>query len=128
MTGNVWSIHSLDEIIFITFLKSPSIEDFFNAIDNVAIYDQNSLRFWDLTCGIEFTPAQIRTIAKYAKSKFTTPSSKAAIFAPDKLTFGLFRIHGVEREDDLVEQNVFSSRRDALAWLKQGTEDMVLFP
>jgi hypothetical protein len=121
VTENVYSIYSLDGIIFVYFFNSPSIEDFFNAIDDVAICDQNRLRLWDLTCGIKLTSAQVKAIARYAKSQFTTPSSKVAIIAPDKLTFGLFRVHDVEREDSLVEQIVFRTERDALTWLNQGT-------
>lgn len=120
MTENVFSIYSLDGIVFVDFFKPPSVEDFFKAIDNVAICDRNRLRLWDLTCGVKMTSAQVTAIARYAKSKFTTPSSKVAIIAPDKLTYGLFRVHDVEREDHLIEQIVFHTKRDALAWIKQG--------
>ena len=119
MTKNVFSITSLDGIIFVNFLKSPSLEDFLNAIDEVGKCDQNRLRLWDLTCGINFTTAEVKALARYSKSKFTTPFSKAAIVAPDKLTFGLFRVHDIEREDSLVEQIVFRNKIDALTWLKQ---------
>lgn len=119
MINNIFSISSLDGIIFINFLKSPSVEDFLNAIDEVTISEQNKLRLWDLSCGIKFTTAEVKVLARYAKSKFTTSFSKVAIVAPDKLTFGLFRVHDIEREDSLVEQIVFRNKRDAVAWLKQ---------
>jgi hypothetical protein len=121
VTENVFSIYSLGGIIFVDFLKPPSVENFKNAIDDVVLCERNRRRLWDLTCGIKFTTAEIKALARYAKSELTTPFSKAAIVAPDNLTFGLFRVHDVEREDSLVEQIVFRNKRDALAWLKQCT-------
>jgi hypothetical protein len=118
---NMFSVYLLDGIIFVDFLKPPSVENFRNAIDDVSLCELNQLRLWDLTCGIKLTTAEIKALARYAKSKFTTPFSKAAIVAPDNLTFGLFRLHDVEREDSLVEQIVFRTKQEALAWLKQGT-------
>ena len=124
----MFSIYSEDDIIVVDFLKQPSFKGFRNAIDDVALCEQNRLRLWDLTCGIRLTMAEVKALARYAKSKFTTPFSRAAIVAPDDLTFGLFRVHDVEREDPLVEQFVFRKKRDALAWLKQNSFKGVPLP
>ncbi len=124
----MYSIYSQDDIIVVDFLTQPSFKGFRNAIDDVALCEQNRLRLWDLTCGIKLTTAEVKALARYAKSKLTTPLSRAAIVAPDDLTFGLFRVHDVEREDLLVEQFVFRNRRDALAWLKQGFYKKVPLP
>ncbi len=128
MTKNVYSVCSLDGIIFVDFLKPPSVVNFRNAIDDVVLCEQNQLRLWDLSCGIKLATPEIKALARYAKSKFTTPFSKVAIVAPDKLTFGLFRVHDVEREDSLVEQIVFRSKHDAMAWFKQGTLNDTVSP
>jgi hypothetical protein len=69
VTKNVFSIYSLDGIVFVNFLRQPSVENFLNAIDDVALCDQNRLRLWDVTCGIKLTSAQVRAIARYEKIK-----------------------------------------------------------
>lgn len=118
MTAKVYSIDSLDGITAVNFFRSPTTEDFYSAIDDVAKRELNHLRFWDLTCGVEWTSTQAEKVAIYAKLRFKTPFSKAAIVAPDDLTYGLFRVHDVFREDGLVEQMVFRTKQDALTWLK----------
>lgn len=119
--SDLFSIYSQEGIIAVDFSKSPSVDIFKNAIDDVSLCENNMLRLWDMTCRIDLTTAEVRALARYAKSKLKTPFSKVAIVAPDDLTFGLFRLHEVEREDRFLKQRVFRTKQDALAWLKRYT-------
>ncbi len=112
-----YSIETTDGITIVRFRQKPGFEDICNAIDDVSKASLGPLRLWDLSCGIDVSATELEQMAKYAKTKFLTPS-KAAIVAPMDLAFGLSRIHEVYRNDDFVEENVFRTEQEARNWLK----------
>lgn len=117
-----YSIKAANGIIQVSFSRQPEVEEFRHAIVEVAHHKNNQFRIWDLSCGVTWTPDESAAIARYAKETFSTPASKVAIIAPDNLTFGLFRVHDVFRQDDLTEQIVFRSAGEAYEWINKNKE------
>ena len=115
----VYDIASLGGIVQVRFVRSPQVEDFCRALDEVVELDANQFRLWDFSCGVNWSTQQLEKIAAYAKITLRTPASKIAIIAPDDLTYGLFRIHDVFRADEYSEQIVFRTETEALNWLYQ---------
>ena len=104
-------------ITIVTFAQKPSFLIFCEAVHAVTMQPENTYRLWDLHYGMDLSSEDLKKLAELAKIKLTSQSSKAAIVAPDDLTFGLSRVLDVFREDDLVEQKIFRSRAEAMDWL-----------
>ncbi|WP_163338705.1 hypothetical protein [Desulfopila sp. IMCC35008] len=105
-------------ITVITFHKKPILDEFCRTVDSVVQAGQPPARLWDLSCGLELTPSELISLASYARCRFHQ-SSRAAIVAPDDLTFGLFRLLDVYRDDGAVQQVIFRSKPEAVAWLSK---------
>ena len=102
-------------ITTIQFSKQPSIDELFNALDDV---ERTNLRLWDFSGeGVDLTGNQLLQLYEYSKSKLLRPS-KAAILATNDLTFGLSRMMGVYRDKEQSETKVFRTKQEALEWLQ----------
>lgn len=112
------SITVIDAITVITFHRKPILDEFYRTVDTVVQDGQPSVRLWDLSCGLELTSNELISLASYARCKFNQ-SSRAAIVAPDDLTYGLFRLLDVYRDDCTVEQMIFRSKPEAVDWLRE---------
>lgn len=112
-------------IVRVKFTRSPQVEDFCRALDEVVGLESNQFRLWDFSCGVNWSSRELEEIAAYAKIVVRTPASKIAIIAPDDLTYGLFRVHEVFRADEYSEQTVFRSDGEAVDWLRQQMADTV---
>ena len=112
-----YTIETIDGITVVRFHQKPDFNDICSAIDDISKEYPSPLRLWDLSCGVDLTATELEQMAKYAKTKFLTPS-KAALVAPSDLAFGLSRIHEVYRQDDFVVENVFRTEQEARDWLK----------
>ena len=115
----VYSIELRDGIVCVTFPRPPQVEEFYRALDEVIALERNRYRLWDFSCGLDWSTTELELIADYAKANARIPSSKIGVIAPDDLTYGLFRMHDVFREDQFAEQVVFRSRDEAIDWLQQ---------
>jgi len=117
MTSRNYSINNSDGITAICFLKPPSPDDIFNAVDDVAAGFPSNLRLWDLSQSrLNLTGDQLHVIADYAKSKLIEPS-KLVVVAPNDLTFGLSRLFSVYRSTSQSETRVYRTEKEALEWL-----------
>jgi hypothetical protein len=65
------------------------------------------------------TTKHVQRVAGYEKSA-SLFRGKAAILAPQDLTFGILRIYAAYREEDQVELAVFRKRKAAIDWLRRG--------
>jgi hypothetical protein len=110
-------IESEDGITVTRFLSAPKLHDILMAIGDVAENYLTELRVWDLSNGFKLAYDELRTIAEYGKSKFRIPS-KVAVIVPDDFTYGKAIMHHAYRKDELLEERVFQSEGEAMAWLK----------
>ena len=115
MTKN-YTIQILDEVSIVRFTEPPSYSDIINTLNEFSDNEQ-PLRLWDLTSGMNLTTNELISIADHGK-KTLKKAAKVAIVAPSDLTFGLSRMHGVYREQDSLDANVFRSKEEAINWLK----------
>lgn len=87
------------------------------AMDDVLEKGACDLRLWEFKVGVAIDTSQIEEIAKYGEQIWPVPS-RAAIVAPDDLSFGLARIHDVHRDQNKRETMVFRTVQEAIKWLK----------
>ena len=113
-----YSIELLDEIITIRYSERPEMDDIRQSMDETAGIARSGLRLWDFSNGaINLNNDQLQELADYGKMLFMPPS-KAAIVAPEDLTYGLLRVYEVFRKQDLVEIEIFRTEQEAIDWLK----------
>lgn len=108
-----------NEVLIVRFLREPTLNEYQDAIDAVSNKDSNQIRLWDISCGLKWPSESIQALGRYAKSKLASSGDLVAVYAPDNLTYGLFRMNGVYREDNHVSYRVFRDWEDALNWLKK---------
>ncbi len=118
MLGN-YVIDQTDGITAVRFTKSPSEDDLFSAIDEVAENYMSDLRLWDFSSeGWNVSRKQIASLARYGAVIFPSPS-KVAVFAPEDLSFGLARMYEIKAEKKMgVQFRVFRIEQEARSWLK----------
>ncbi len=112
------SIEKVGDILIVSFSTPPSLADYCAAIDEIAKHEDNLLRLWDMSCGFEMSSDDIARMAEYAKQKLSLPGSKVAVYAPQDLTFGLFRVNEIYRTHASVGYQVFRKKDEAIEWLK----------
>ena len=111
-----YTIFKYKKIIKISFTEIPDAEDVIDTTIEVAKLEKNELRLWNFQKGVNFTSAELLKIADSAKI-MNFPPSKIAILVPNKLSFGLARMHEVFREEDNQSSHVFETEQEALDWL-----------
>ena len=116
--SNTYSIDITDKIISVRFSCEPKISDILEAIDEIATIDENGLRLWDMSKGLNLTNDEVKEIAEYAKISLKTPG-KTVLVSPQDHTFGISRIHDVYRDQDGHDSMVFRTEQEAIAWLKK---------
>ena len=65
------------------------------------------------------TTKHVQRVVGYEKSA-SLFRGKAAIIAPQDLTFGILRIYAAYRDEDQAELGVFCRRKAAIDWLRRG--------
>ena len=113
-----YSIEMAGDILIVSFSGPPSLSDYCAAMDEIAKHEDNLLRLWDMSCGFSMSHDNIERMAKYARLKLSSPGSKVAVYAPQDLTFGLFRVNEVYRTHGSVAYQVFRHKEEAIEWLK----------
>ena len=104
MMDNKYLIEHVDGITRIEFSRNPTYSDAQDVIADNFPYEK---RLWDFSrIKFDFTIEEIKSIAKYGKSKFSK-ANKLAIVAPDNWTYielHIFQAH--RRQKDLSETRV----------------------
>ena len=102
-----YTIEHVDSITRIEFSKNPTYSDAQDVIDEIADNFPYERRLWDFSkIRFDFTVEEIKSIAKYGKSKFSK-ANKLAIVAPDNWAYielHIFQAH--RRQKDLSETRV----------------------
>lgn len=111
-----YSVDITGQITTVRFSRAPGVDDVRAALDEVFERSPSRLRLWDLTCGVDLPPEQVRELAEHGKS-LTSPVAKVAVVATEDLTYGLSRMYGIFREEEHVEFRVFRTEQEARAWL-----------
>ena len=118
MMDNKYLIEHVDGITRIEFSKNPTYSDAQDVIDEIADNFPYEKRLWDFSkIRFDFTVEEIKSIAKYGKSKFSK-ANKLAIVAPDNWAYielHIFQAH--RRQKDLSETMVFRTVPEAENWL-----------
>ena len=109
-------IETIEGVSAVRFIKQATLDDIKSAMDDLSI-DQPPLRLWDFSCNENWSIDELHEIAEYGKRKFTRPA-KVAIVAPADITFGLSRVHEIYRQNDILNQMVFRTEKEAIEWLK----------
>ena len=112
----------MDGIIIVRFRHTPDALGLVDALDEVARIRPGKLRLWDFSCGADLAHEDIQSVANHANS-IALPAGKVAVVAPQDLTYGVFRILAVYREEKQVDVEVFRAGNAAICWLKNGTAD-----
>ena len=113
-----YTIETINGVITVRFNQKPEAADICNSLDDAAVIGSGNLRLWDFTCGADLANEDIQIVAKHARS-IQLPSGKVAIVAPQDLTYGIFRVYAVKREEQHVKLDVFRSEKEARDWLKE---------
>ena len=103
----------------ITFVRFDGVAGYREAIAaaiEVEGLDNNSLRLWDLSHGVDVSADDVRRLAEHAKNNLSGPS-KVAIFAPEDHLYGIARMHEIFREHPDVSYRVFRQEEEAVSWL-----------
>ena len=117
MSGN-YIIEQIGRITAIRFTSPAFAQDLIDATDEVARFENNSLRLWDFTKGISLSSSDMIRIADLLKN-IGFPSSKIAVLVNDKLGYGLARMLDVHREQDNQQYSVFETEQEAFKWLME---------
>ena len=113
-----YTIEYLDGITRIQFSDKPTYSDAQAVIDEIAANFPYEKRLWDFSnIRFDFTIDEIKSIAKYGKSKFIKPN-KLAIVAPDNWAYIELHIFQAHRQQkDISTTRVFRTTQDAIKWL-----------
>ena len=115
-----YTIEHVDGITTILFSDKPTYSDAQAVIDEIAENFPYEKRLWDFSnIRFDFTIDEIKSIAKYGKTKFIKPN-KLAIVAPDNWAYIELHIFQAHRQQkDLATARVFRTRREAVQWLNE---------
>jgi hypothetical protein len=111
-----FTVEQAHGITFVRFHKVGQFDDAIQAAAAVEGLQDNHLRLWDLSSGVDVSFADVRLIAEHAKSNLSEPS-KVAIVAPRDHVYGIARMHETLREHPNVSYRVFRLEEEAVAWL-----------
>ena len=113
-------IEHVNGITRIVFFASPAYSDAQDVIDKIANNFPYEKRLWDFSkVRFNFTIDEIKSIAKYGRSKFVKPN-KLAIAAPDNWAYIELHIFQAHRhQKDLSETQVFRTVQEAVNWLTE---------
>ena len=117
MSGN-YIIEQIGKITAIRFTSPALVQDIIDVPDEVAQFENYTLRLWDFTKGLSLSSSDVAQIANRAKN-IGFPPSKVAILVSDKLGYGLARMFDVYREQENQKINVFETEEEAMKWLMQ---------
>ena len=82
----------------------------------------NRLRLWVLNDALDWTPAELQTIAEFTRVQQPQPE-KVAVVSPHDLGYGLMRIfQAYQASDTGAEVSVFRDEATARAFLLSATE------
>jgi len=110
-------IENIDGIVAVRFTQEPEAQDICDSLDDAAQINPNNLRYWDFSCGTNLASQDVEKVAEYARTIQMHPG-KVAIIAPQDLTYGLFRMYEVYRQEERIQLQVFRSTQEAIDWLK----------
>jgi len=115
---NKYLIKHVNSITRIKFSKNPSYSDAREVIDDIAENFPYEKRLWDFSrIKFDFTIEEIKSIAKYGKSKFSK-ANKLAIVAADNWAYIELHIFQAHRhQKDLSQTRVFRTVKEAENWL-----------
>ncbi len=116
-----FTVHQADGITFVRFQGVGRLNDAIEAAAAVESLEDNHLRLWDLSGGVDVSIADVRRIAEHARSNLSLPA-KVAIVAPRDHAYGIARMHEVLREHPDVSYRVFRLEEEALAWLLEAED------
>lgn len=116
-----YSIEVVDRICVTRFSQKPTPSEIISALDDVSAIGEFQRRLWIFHDGVDLKTEEVKKIAKYGLVVWPVPS-RAAIVAPDDLSFGLARMHGALREQEGLETRVFRTEQKAIAWLKEAND------
>lgn len=119
--GKSYSIEIVDGISVTRFSRKPTLSEIISALDDVSAIGEFRRRLWLFCDGADLKTEEIRKIGEYGIEVLPVPS-RAAIVAPDDLTYGLARMHEAFREQEGLENKVFRTEQEAMAWLKEAND------
>lgn len=114
--GTAFTVEQAGGITFVRFDGVAGYQDAIDAAIEVEGLENNGLRMWDLSHGVDVSAADVRRLAEHARNNLSHPS-KVAIYAPEDHLFGVARMHEVFREHPDVDYRVFRQEEAAVSWL-----------
>ncbi len=113
----LYEIDVEDGIVRVAFTERPSVDEMMASFRPVNALADNRLRLWVLHDGLDWTPAELQTIAEFTRMQQPQPE-KVAVVSPHDLGYGLMRIFQAYQESDTgAEVRVFRDEESARAFL-----------
>jgi hypothetical protein len=113
-----FTIERIDGISIIRLKKDMSLAEMLDLVDQVAAAGVTDRRLWDATGYLKFSSEELGKIAARGRQHWPTPA-RVAYLAADDVSFGLFRMFEVFREQENYETRVFREEQEAMNWLKE---------
>lgn len=114
--------HTIEHVNGITkvhFSKTPSYSEIKTIIDDIADHFPYEKRLWDFTNTLfSFNANNMKSIAKYGKTKYIKPN-RLAVITSDDMAFEemlLFQKH--RKQNGHLVAKIFKTVREAIAWLQ----------
>ena len=116
-----YRIETIDGIIVVRFNQNPVAADICASLDEASKMIPCDLRMWDFSNGANLTTGDVQMTARHAK-EIPMPPGRVAIVAPKDITYGVFRMYEVFRNEEPVSLRVFRDENEAVEWLKHPSE------
>jgi hypothetical protein len=107
-----YQITTEGDITFINFLTTVTFDKITRAVDDLAEHFSIEKRLWNLTVGYDMNSLEIQNIVEYISDKLPQ-KAKAAVVAPDDLSYGLSRMLEARRSRVCTHPHLFS-----VQWMK----------
>jgi hypothetical protein len=111
-----YQITSEGDITHITFLTTATFQEMTNVVNDLVGYSPLNKRLWNFAAGLDMSSLQIQTVAEYISEKLPQ-KAKAAVVAPDGLSFGLSRMLEARRTRLHTSTLIFRTMDEAMSWL-----------
>jgi hypothetical protein len=110
-----YQIEIKSNVVVVRFVNSATHAVVIKAIDDIAKLDAK-LRLWELSKGLNASPEEMLSLARYGKTKLVG-EAKIALVAPADCDFGLSKIHEIYRGQPNFEEKIFRIEQVAMDWL-----------
>ena len=113
-----YEIDCRERYAIIRFLRVMSYEEFCAMIDDVVERGISARCLWLMGEYLRFSPAEMSSIAEYARGR-NPNASRFAFVTEDDVSFGMTRLYSAHRDTEGFDQRVFRDEAEAVAWLEQ---------